>query len=83
MTEGYEAEVITSAITVTLRGPEEQLMALKAENIRAVIDLEDYVNSTGTFNLTPKIYVDGFPDVGPVGEIPQITIVLSETEGST
>lgn len=83
LTEGYEAELITSAITVTLRGPEEQIMALKAENIRAVVDLEDYLNSTGTFNLTPKIYVDGFPDVGEVGEVPQISIALKEAEETT
>lgn len=83
LTEGYEAELITSAITVTLRGPEEQIMALKAENIRAVIDLKDYLNSTGTFNLTPKIYVDGFSDVGEIGEVPQVTIVLRELEGNT
>lgn len=81
LTEGYEAELITSAITVTLRGPEDQLLALKAENIRAVVDLEDYVNSTGTFNITPKIYVDGFSDVGEIGEVPQVTIVLKESEG--
>lgn len=81
LTDGFEAEVITNAITVILRGPEEQMLALKAENLRAVIDLEDYVNSTGTFNITPKIYVDGFPDVGEVGELPQISIELREAEG--
>ena len=80
LTEGYEAEIITSAITVTLRGPEQQLMALKAENIRAVVDLQDYINSTGSFNLTPKIYIDGFSDVGEIGEVPQISLVLSEAE---
>lgn len=83
LTEGYEAEIITSAITVTLRGPEDQMMDLKAENIRAVIDLEDYINSTGSFNLTPKIYIDGFPEIGDIGEVPQISIVLSVTEDST
>ncbi len=83
LTEGYEAELITSAITVTLRGPEDQILALKAENIRAVVDLEDYLNSTGTFNLTPKIYVDGFPDIGEVGEVPQISIALKEAEGNS
>ncbi len=82
LTEGYDAEIITNAITVTLRGPQEQLMALKAENIRAVVDLQDYINSTGSFNLTPKIYVDGFSDVGEIGEVPQVSIVLSESEGN-
>ena len=83
LTEGYDAEIITNAITVTLRGPQEQLMALKAENIRAVVDLQDYINSTGSFNLTPKIYVDGFSDVGEIGEVPQVSIVLSESEGNS
>lgn len=83
LTEGYDAEIITSAITVTLRGPEEQIMALKAENIRAVVDLQDYINSTGSFNLTPKIYVDGFSNVGEIGEVPQVSIVLSEAEDNS
>ena len=47
LTEGYEADIITDAITVTIRGPEDQIKALKAENIRAVIDLKDFINSTG------------------------------------
>lgn len=80
LTEGYEVEVITGSITVTLRGPEDQMAELKAENIRAVIDLQDYINSTGTFNLTPKIYVDGFTNIGDIGELPQISIILRVPE---
>ena len=83
LTEGYEAEIITSSVTVTLRGPEDQMLDLKAENIRAVVDLEDYINSTGTFNLTPKIYVDGFTNIGDIGELPQISIILRVTEGNS
>ncbi len=80
LTEGYQVDFITTAITVTLRGPEDQLLALKAENIRAVVDLDDYLNSTGSYNLVPRIYVDGFSDVGAIGEVPQISLVISEAE---
>ena len=59
------------------------MLDLKAENIRAVVDLEDYINSTGTFNLTPKIYVDGFTNIGDIGELPQISIILRVTEGNS
>ena len=83
LTEGYEVEPITTAITITLRGPKEALMALNAENIRAVIDLEDFLNSTGSFNLTPKIYIDGFTDVGTIDVVPQISFELKEMEEET
>ena len=76
LTEGYEADIITDAITVTIRGPEEQIKALKAENIRAVIDLQDFINSTGSFIVTPEIKVADFKDVGAIGEIPPVSVVL-------
>ncbi len=67
LTEGHEAELITEGIEVTVRGTPEQLSALKGDNIRAVADLTDFVESVGNFNPTVKIFVDGFTDVGAVG----------------
>jgi len=40
---------------------------VQSQNIRAVADLTDYVNSTGTFMPEVKIYVDGYSDVGAIG----------------
>ena len=80
VTDGYESEIITDAITVTLRGPEEQMKQLRAENISAVIDLQDAVNTTGTFTTTPKIYVDGFTEVAAIGEISPVTYELRKSE---
>lgn len=68
VTEGYEAEILSSNITVTLRGPEESLREVRSENIRAVADLLDYKNSVGTFMPEVRIYVDGFTDVGAIGD---------------
>ena len=67
-TEGYEADIITESKEITLRGTSEALAQIKAENIRAVADLTDYKESTGTYMPQVKVYVDGFTDVGAIGE---------------
>ena len=67
-TEGYEAEIITESKEITLRGTPEALAQIKAENIRAVADLTDYKESTGTYMPQVRVYVDGFTDFGAIGE---------------
>ena len=67
-TEGYEADIITESKEITLRGTPEALAQIKAENIRAVADLTDYKESTGTYTPQVRVYVDGFTDVGAIGE---------------
>ena len=77
VTEGYTAEIISESITVTLRGTAEQLAHIKRENLRAVADLEDYRDSEGTFMPIVKIYVDGFTNVGAIGEY-KITVHITK-----
>ena len=67
-TEGYEADIITESKEITLRGTPEALAQIKDENIRAVADLTDYKESTGTYMPQVRVYVDGFADVGAIGE---------------
>ena len=67
-TEGYEADIITESKEITLRGTPEALAQIKDENIRAVADLTDYKESTGTYLPQVRVYVDGFTDVGAIGE---------------
>lgn len=67
-TEGYEADIITKSKEITLRGTPEALAQIKDENIRAVADLTDYKESTGTYMPQVRVYVDGFTDVGAIGE---------------
>lgn len=67
-TEGYEADIITESKEITLRGTPEALAQIKDENIRAVADLTDYKESTGTYMPLVRVYVDGFTDVGAIGE---------------
>lgn len=68
VTEGYAADIISESIDVVLRGTPQQLDQLKAESIRAVADLTDYKESTGQFMPNVKIIVDGFTDVGAIGQ---------------
>ena len=55
-TEGYEADIITESKEITLRGTPEALAQIKAENIRAVADLTDYKESTGTYMPQVRVY---------------------------
>ena len=64
VTEGYSANVISESLDVTLRGKEEVISQIKPEKIRAVADLADFNESTGTYMAPVKIYIDGFTDVG-------------------
>ena len=66
--DGYTAEIKSQTIDVVIRGSEDELAKIKNENIRAVADLTDYKESTGTFIAPVKIYVDGFTNVGTVSD---------------
>lgn len=64
VTEGYSANIISESLDVSLRGKEEVISQIKPENIRAVADLSTFNESTGTYMVPVKIYIDGFTDVG-------------------
>ena len=78
LSEGLNASILSESIDVVIRGTEEQLSQLTAESIRAVADLSDYKDSTGTFMVPAKVYVDGFVDVGAVGDS-QISVNISRS----
>jgi len=65
---GRSVAVITQNIEVTLRGTSDVLGKIAANNIRAVADLTSIGSTTGTFQPTTKIYVDGYTGVGAIGE---------------
>lgn len=80
--EGYEAEIITAALPVVIRAPEETLNQIQpATALRAVADLADMVsNVTGVLNPTVRIYVDGYPDAGVIGEYRIFVRLLASEE---
>ena len=68
VTDGYSATIITQSLPVTIRGKEGTIDDVNASNIRIVADLSELGNTTGIFTVTAKVYVDGYTDVGAVGE---------------
>ena len=84
VTDGFEAEILTQSLDVTLRGNPESLSQIRDENIRAVADLEDVNESTGTYMPKVRIYVDGFTDVGAItaGDVDYtISVQIERTNG--
>ena len=67
---GRTGKVVTQNIEVYIRGTSEVIAKIKANNIRAVVDLADVGDASGTFEHVAKIHVDGFTGVGAVGEYP-------------
>ena len=67
--EGYNAEIINQALSVTIRAPEEDLARITASHIRAVADLSEVSESNATGFISPavRIFIDGFPTAGVVG----------------
>ena len=78
--ETSEVEVITESLEVRIRGTEEQLSQIHAENITAVADLSDYRDSLGAYMTPVKIRVDGFTDVGAVGDY-TISVEIRKADG--
>ena len=64
---GYTAEIVSKNLEVVVRGPDASLKSVAPNNIRVVADLSD-ISTTGTIAVPVKVYIDGFTDVGAVGE---------------
>ena len=60
-----------------MRGTETQLAALKDSGIRAVADMTEYKDTSGTVMPSVKIYTDGIDGVGAVGSY-KITVTLTK-----
>ncbi len=65
--EGFRAEIVSRNQDVVIRGPEESVKAVASNNIRIVADLSG-ITTAGTTSVPAQVYVDGFRDVGAVGE---------------
>ncbi|MBQ3275638.1 MAG: hypothetical protein IJH47_01095 [Oscillospiraceae bacterium] len=82
--EGYTAEIITQSLNnVIVRAPEEVISEIDSRNLRAVADLSDLsITSGGVYNPSVRIFIDGFPEAGYVGEYKiYVTLTPEETEG--
>ena len=74
--EGLHEEIITKALTVTVRGTADRLKTLQSKDLSVVADLSEA--QAGTASMTAKVIVaDTFADVGAVGTY-QVSVKLRE-----
>ena len=66
LSEGQSFDRLTNSVEVVLRGPEDILDQVTAEDVRIVVDLEEYT-SNGTYSVPAQVLVDGYDNVGAVG----------------
>jgi len=77
VTDGYAATIVTQSLDITVRGSAADIAQLKADNIWIVADLSDLGNAAGTFSVDAKVHIDGYPNMGAVGDY-KITVTLAE-----
>ncbi len=78
VTNGYTARIDTQSLYVRLRGTESDLDAITPANIRVVADLSELGNTTGTYSVLARVYVDGYTNVDAIGDS-YITVTISRS----
>jgi YbbR domain-containing protein len=77
--DGWTAELITKAITVTIRGPEDELESISGDNIRVVADLTDINQAAGQYTITARVYLDSVgSEAGVFGSDYRVVVSLSQ-----
>jgi len=77
--EDRVAEIVTSSIDVTLRGPRAILDGLTPENVHAVADLAGVADASGTYTVPAELRIAGDPDVGTLQSY-QLTVRIATPE---
>ncbi|NBI09102.1 hypothetical protein D1641_03575 [Colidextribacter sp. OB.20] len=67
LAEGYQADVVTQSVLVTVRGPAEELEKIDASQIIVVADLSE-VTTMGGSRVSARVYLNGSSTVGVIGE---------------
>lgn len=75
LNEGYTGTVLTDSLEVRIRGAADIIDEIQASNIRVVADISEVGSAVGEFTVPVRIYIDGYTDVGPIGDKPY-TIVI-------
>ena len=83
--DDLEVTVVSESIPILLRGPVDVIPLLTADDIRVEVDLSQYQNATGDFEVPIKILVPNYSNVGAirVDDMPEykLAIHLAKKEG--
>lgn len=75
--ETDRVSIITQSLDIILRGDGDAIDQVTAENIRIVADLSDKAGTKGTFQVTARVYVDGFTNVEAVSDNTDYTVTVT------
>ena len=73
--------VVTSSLTVTLRGTRAVLDEITAGSVTAVANLSGIADASGTYTVPASFRITGNPDVGTVGDY-QLTVRIAAQEST-
>lgn len=74
--EGYEADIRTPSLWVTLRGTAEALEEVSPDNIRGTVDLSGIEAAVGQYTVPVRVQFDGVEGVGVLNGDYQVTVRL-------
>lgn len=77
--EGLDVELISTSLTVKVRGVPSQIDRLTAEDIIAVVDFSNAEPGTATYRAAVT-FGDAFPDVGALKSV-SVSAIVQEAEG--
>lgn len=76
--DGWNEELITQAMTVTVRGPQDELETISGDNVIVVADLTDVNPSAGQVTVTAKVYLASVgTEAGILGTDYRVVVSLS------
>ena len=81
LTSNREVEIVTSTLSVTLRGTSAALEQVTEDDIQVVADLSNISDADGVYTVPAQVSVNGY-DVGAVGSY-QLTVRLSERKDAS
>ena len=76
--EGFDAEVVTESLEITLRGLTKEIDALKAGDLQVTADLSE-IKKAGSFTVPVTVAIDGKEHVGVKGTYHVIVNVTEKT----
>lgn len=79
VSDGYRAQPITQYKEVLIRGPEEAVNAVSADDVHISADLSEIGQAVGRYSVTGLVYIEGHEGIGVVGK--DYSIVVSVEEG--
>ena len=80
--EGYVYELTTTQLSIAVRGPAEAIEEVRANNLRAVVTLEEEDIARGAVSAEAVVYVDGHSEVGVVGNYRVALVIMTEEEAA-